>query len=373
MKILFLTNIPAPYRVAFFAELSKYVELTVIYELENAADRDKSWQRPRAAHSYREIYLGARELRAASGWSTAVLQYLTRDYDYIIVGTHGTPVAKLAMLYMRLRSIPYVLNVDGMLSCELVEKGRLNKYLRSLLFAGATHYLTSGEDSALYLTRLGVPRAKVDIYRFTSVLARDVAPTLPTATEKAELRRTLGITEERVLISVGSFIPRKGFDLLLKAKKMLPSDIGYYIIGGDMVEDYLELVQELRLKNVHFLPFMPSARLREFYRASDVFALLTRHDEWALVVNEAMAQGLPIITTDACGAGLEIVADGVNGYVVAKNDYQAAAARINAVLADSELRQSMTANNLAIAHSYTIENMALDHVRLFNEWREAEQ
>ena len=43
MKVLFLTNIPSPYRVDFFNQLGKYCELTVLYELGYATNRDKNW------------------------------------------------------------------------------------------------------------------------------------------------------------------------------------------------------------------------------------------------------------------------------------------------------------------------------------------
>ena len=44
MKILYITNIPSPYKVDFFNELGKYVDLTVLFELESSTERDDEWK-----------------------------------------------------------------------------------------------------------------------------------------------------------------------------------------------------------------------------------------------------------------------------------------------------------------------------------------
>ena len=112
MKVLYLTNIPSPYRVKFFSMLGKECELTVLYELKRASNRDKNWKSGRAI-SFHEVYMRTYQTIADGGVTLDVFQYLdTQKYDLIIVGTHGTPTAKLAMLYMRLRHIPYTLNID---------------------------------------------------------------------------------------------------------------------------------------------------------------------------------------------------------------------------------------------------------------------
>lgn len=103
MKILFLTNVPSPYRVEFFSRLGKFIDLTVIYELRAASNRDPSWRAIGTEITYKEIYLESTRVISDGGISTKVFSYLNGDYDFIIVGTHGTPTAKLAILYMRLR------------------------------------------------------------------------------------------------------------------------------------------------------------------------------------------------------------------------------------------------------------------------------
>jgi glycosyltransferase involved in cell wall biosynthesis len=95
--------------------------------------------------------------------------------------------------------------------------------------------------------------------------------------------------------------------------------------------------------------------------------LPTREDIWGLVINEALAYGLPTITTDRCVAGLELIRDGVNGYVVPVEDIDALSEKIKAVLA-SDL-EAMGKAALESVGPYTLENMARTHAEIFESGR----
>ncbi|MDO5425085.1 MAG: glycosyltransferase, partial [Eubacteriales bacterium] len=110
-------------------------------------------------------------------------------------------------------------------------------------------------------------------------------------------KEKIGIHEKKIVLAVGQYIYRKGFDILLKASEMLDSDIGIYIIGGEPTKEYLQIIENYGLHNVHFAGFMNKKELSDYYKAADLFVLPTREDVWGLVINEALAYGLPIITT----------------------------------------------------------------------------
>ena len=155
--------------------------------------------------------------------------------------------------------------------------------------------------------------------------------------------------------------------MLMHAAKDLDPDIGIYIVGGEATDEYIRLREELGLANVHFLSFQKKERLALLYKAADVFVLPTREDIWGLVINEALAYGLPTITTDRCVAGLELIEDGINGYVVPVGDAKALAEKIRAVLA-SDLGE-MGAAALKKVRPYTLENMAKTHAEIFENRR----
>ena len=81
----------------------------------------------------------------------------------------------------------------------------------------------------------------------------------------------------------------------------------------------------------------------------------------------AMACGLPVITTDKCVAGLELVKDGENGYIVPVDDRDALVRRINGLLAEDY--RKMGENALETIRPYTIENMVKAHVEIFESGR----
>lgn len=96
--------------------------------------------------------------------------------------------------------------------------------------------------------------------------------------------------------------------------------------------------------------------MTDFYRAADLFVLPTREDIWGLVVNEAMAVGTPVITTN-CGAGMEILKNGEGGRIVPPKDPDSLAIAMQEMLNDTELAKQ-TKRAIKSAQIYTIENMA---------------
>lgn len=171
----------------------------------------------------------------------------------------------------------------------------------------------------------------------------------------------------KIAITVGQFIHRKGFDVLLNAWTKCSKECNLYIIGAEPTEEYLDIKKKLRLENVYFEGFKTKKELKCYYQAADLFVLPTREDIWGLVVNEAMANGLPVITTDKCVAGLELIKNGFNGYIVPANNASLLSKKINQLIEDDELRRKMAINSLNTISEYTIENMAKVHDKTLRE------
>ena len=191
----------------------------------------------------------------------------------------------------------------------------------------------------------------------------------PPQQKKKNSARNLEWGGGKMILTVGRFSYMKGygkgFDVLLNAIRFCPENYSLYIVGDEPTQEFVEMKKKMNLKNVFFVGFKTKDELKEYYKAADVFCLQTRGDVWGLVINEAMAYGLPVITTDKCIAGLELVENGVNGYIVPVEDAQCVAEKVMHIGQHNELQQKMCENSLSKIRNYTIENMTLVHKAVF--------
>lgn len=364
MKILFLTNIPSPYRVNFFNELGKSCELTVLFETDASTERDKSWKNYQF-QNFEGIILPGKRTGLDTAFCPTIVKYLKRDkYDHIIVTVLSSPTGLLAAAWMRFHHIPYMYEGDG--GAPRGRKGWKAAIKRFIISPAKLYFSTSVEFDE-YCMAYGATKEKIRRYPFSSVYDRDVLDKQPDSALKAMLRKQLAIEEEHFILSVGRIVRLKGYDILLKAYAQIDDPTwGLYVIGGSINAEFEEIVTKKNLKNVHFLDFKLPDELKKYYMAADIFVLPTRFDPWGLVINEAMAVGLPVVTTYACGAGTEMVDQGKNGYLYEPEDIQTLAAHLQLLMKSEGLRTQFGEISLQTAAGYTIEKMAEAHCLILN-------
>ncbi len=357
MRVLFITNIPSPYRIDFFNELGKNCELTVCFERHRATDRDDKWVGCTEIN-YREVYANVRPLSTDRSIGLGIAKVIkAENFDCLIISGYASPSVMCAITYCIVKNIPYYIESDGGFN----RKDKFPKnLLKKFLLNGAKAHFTTCDEHTQYLLSIGILQKNIYKYPFSSVAEKDILKRPLCKEEKRMLRNKLSISEDKVIISVGQFIHRKGYDVLLEAVKNISKDIGVYIIGGNPTEGYLKYKNENDIQNVYFVDFMTKKNLKEWYMAADCFILPTREDVWGLVINEAMAYGLPIITTDKCIAGSELVKEGQNGYIVKADDAEEMRIAINKVMHWDYNKAGR--ESLNIIHNYTIERMAKYHL-----------
>lgn len=360
-QILLMTSYASPYKVQFFNELGALCSLTVIFTQEIGSQKHRSadWF-VQSKLNFQAVQLKESRIRVGGkpycfGWK----RWLRQKYDRIIISGYGNPTEVAAIAWLKRHRRDYDLEVDGGL---VRQDAGLRKKIKTVIISGASGYLSSGPAATRYLVHYGADPEKVTEYPFSSLRAEEIPEAPATVEQKKVLRRKLGMTEQKIVLSVGQFIHRKGYDILCRSASQLSDNVGIYIVGGEPTEEYLQLQRELGLNHVHFVGFCPHDALKEYYQAADLFVLPTREDIWGLVINEAMAWGLPVITTDRCGAGLDLVTDGVNGYIVPVGDVAALTNRMRQILQEDSGRMGVA--SLERIRPYTIENMAAAHAAL---------
>lgn len=363
MKILFITNIPSPYRLDFFNELGKAVDLKVVFEAERNYQLNEKWY-SEEYDNFGAVFLKKGQIEEKRANWKIINQISRLNQDLIVVTNYSYLTELIALLYIKLKGIPYCLEIDGGI---IRKENKLLKTFKKFLIKNANAYISPSNSSDAFLIYYGAKKDQIYRYPFTSLHKKDILNRVLTDAEKTFYKKQLNITEDKMILSVGQFIYRKGFDVLLEACNKLSKEYGIYIVGGEPTQEYISLKEKYKLDNVHFIGFKSKEELKEYYLASDLFVLPTREDIWGLVINEAMACGLPVITTNKCVAGLELVMDYENGFIVNVDDIKQLADKINAILSDDVLCEKMSIKSLEKITAYTIENMAKIHMDVFNE------
>lgn len=174
-----------------------------------------------------------------------------------------------------------------------------------------------------------------------------------------EVRRQLGIPPDAPLfLFVGSGYERKGLGGLLAA---LPREGWLLVVGKDKHEArYRDMAERLGiLPRVRFLG--PRQDVRPYYGAADVFAFPTVYEPFGNVILEAMACGLPVVTTPDCG-GADLVVEGVNGFVREGEQLAEALDR----LMDRNLAARQGEEAAATARGYDLQTMTDRMVALYH-------
>ena len=159
------------------------------------------------------------------------------------------------------------------------------------------------------------------------------------------------------LLFIGSLIERKGIDLLLKALSLVKKDYTLTIVGdGEEKSRLVDYVEQNGMKEfVEFVPFKQKEELREIYNTHDIFVLPTREDCFGLVINEAMAASMPVISLCCADGVYDLVIDGENGYIVNPYDSVYFANTIEKLIDNYELVEKM-----GKASYETISNFSFD-------------
>lgn len=214
-------------------------------------------------------------------------------------------------------------------------------YLRDRVrYRGRTHRavvsLSNADAAALVATygpvhpRIVVIPNGVDVERFHP----------PTPEERHAARAYLGLgTEERVAVFVGHEFSRKGLSVAIQGLPHAPSVLLLIIGGNDDIIAAANAEAQAAGVGDRVLFLGPRSQLLPFLAASDMFVLPSAYEANALVVLEALAAGLPVVTTRT-GFAPEIIVDGDNGFLVAR-DPLAVGRRLEeiATLPDAELAE----------------------------------
>ncbi len=337
LKVLFSCINISPYRNEFFNHLATLCDLTVCYEVESSehAHRDKRWFEGLQVN-YKKVKLNRKKafVKFSKG---DIVPLLKQGFDIVILGHYLSFTSLDALKYCKKHKIKVGVSADG---AKAKKEKKLVAFIKKYLLKKCDFVLSPSKETDGYFKKYKVCEDKIFRYNFTSLAKKDILPFI----EREE-------RDNITVLSVGQFIYRKGYDMLIRIANRLNAKT--IICGAEPTEEYLNINEENGNK-VEFLGFKTKEELKEIYSQADIFVLPTREDNWGLVVNEAMNYSLPIVTTNACVAGVELLD---REWTVEVDEKQIEEA-INKLICSHSLRLEVgKRNNLKIQED-TIENMA---------------
>jgi N-acetyl-alpha-D-glucosaminyl L-malate synthase BshA len=176
---------------------------------------------------------------------------------------------------------------------------------------------------------------------------------------------------KKTILFVGTLRPVKGIDYLIKAMYIIHNKSPFtnlLIVGDGPEKDKLQtLVHELSLQDcIHFAGKVPNEKIPEYMAQADIFALPSLSESFGIVNIEAMASGLPIVTTNVGGLP-EIVKNGENGFVVEPKNPEVFAEKILLILKDNDLRKKFSEQNREKAKEYSWDDIVEKLIFIYNQ------
>ena len=294
-RILYLTNIVVPYKVRLLNELSRYCDLTVLYEREKSSNRNGAWAVSEEIR-YPIEYLNGIRLRNEFTFSFRILKPILSKYDVVIISCYNSPVQMMASLVLRLLHIPYILSLDGEI---FLKDNCFRTKLKRGILTGAKQYLVPGEKSAESLRSVS-GAAEIVPYYFSSLTDQE----LKEHATYAEAHK-----HSSTILVVGQYFDYKGMDIALKAAKMDPAHHYKFIGMGNRTESFIKREKVEDINHVEVIPFLQRQQLEQEYQKCKMVILPSRQECWGLVINEAASYGAPIVATWGSGAAVEFLAD----------------------------------------------------------------
>jgi glycosyltransferase involved in cell wall biosynthesis len=360
-RIALITEIIAPYRIPVFNALAARdeIDLHVIFLAETDATQ-RHWlvYKDEIKFSYQVLPSYRRRI---AGYNFLFNWGMTRALSRaapaaILCGGYSYFATWRAMKWARARRLPFLLWSESNTSDRRSSRGIVES-LKKMFIRNCNAFVVPGSSAREYLVGYGISSERI----FVASNAVDNKLFSEGAdyarSHDADIRRSLNLPQ-RYFLFVGRLVREKGVFDLVDAYQRLSSEIranvGLVVVGnGKSAGELEDRAANISPGNIQIAGFAQRDELAMYYGLAEAFIFPTHSDPWGLVVNEAMACGLPILATDVAGCVADLVKEGQNGLVMKVGDIPGLVSAMAAVAEDPVLRKKM-----AVASSRLIESFS---------------
>ncbi|RRB06341.1 glycosyltransferase family 4 protein [Larkinella rosea] len=241
--------------------------------------------------------------------------------DMLLITGYYDPAQIALMTVAKLSGIKVIIQTEST-PVDLVRSGA-KEWLKSRIISMADGFFCFGTPQADYLIQLGVRPEKILVHRNAVVDNSKLRHIHDRVLPDRFLKQTEAGLKPANFIYVGRLAPEKNITLLIdsfhQALQKAKDSTGWGLIllgDGNQKATLLAQIDRLHLQDsVQILPNQPWYRVPETLALADVLVLPSLSEPWGLVVNEAMACGMPVVVSNRCGCAQDLVQHNQNGYV----------------------------------------------------------
>jgi glycosyltransferase involved in cell wall biosynthesis len=320
----------------------------------------------------------AEDVSAAAIYQAALRVFKESEVDVVFVPSYW-PASSLAVTLAARNSGARVVMMTDSHAQTAKAQGILAEVKRRLVLQFDAAFV-AGKSQREYFESMGMNHSK--IVTGYDVVDNDYFATCAKAARNncLEVRARQGLPE-RYLLNVGRMIWKKNLETLVDAYKLVKERVGpscprLVLVGSGKLERSLRdrcLGHGLSVRQVGpgaelaragdadvlFYGFKQAGELPEFYALADCFVLPSREEEWGLVVNEAMACGLPVLVSAVAGCARDLVRHGENGFMFQPFEASALADHLETIARQPEAAQDMGRASARMITGWSCETFAV--------------
>jgi glycosyltransferase involved in cell wall biosynthesis len=288
---------------------------------------------------------------------------LSTKYNTVIVGGYYTITSWLVIMWAKALGIKVIVRFATHKECEY-SKSILSKIAKTILLKFIDSFIAYGSAAKQYLMSFGIPDDNIVIEYNTvdvdSLLIESMNSDCLNVNTREEAKEKLSLSG-KVILYVGQLIERKNIKTIIKSLSKIQSQINnvsLVIVGeGSQKKELQNFSSELNLKNIRFVGGLPASQVNEYYKAADLFILVSTLEPWGLVVNEAMCFGCPIIVSRNCGCSHDLLKG--NGWILDDPyDYSKLSFLISSILHNKKQFLEFSINSYRIIKGFNIKKAA---------------
>lgn len=356
-KIAIVTTHPIQYQIPLFKKLKKYkIDVDVFFASAHGVsskikdhefNQKFNWDIYKSPLGGYKSYFSKKQKSSIFDFSISFknLEHYLKKKNYdglLILGWNKVLYLKALFLAKKLK-IKTILRVETNLeSKNFFLKKYLKFFILRIFFKLFDSFLYIGSLNKKFYTFYGVPKKK--LYYAPYFVENNF---FKKKIDKKNIIKKLNLKNKKIILFVGKLIERKNpYDFLKLAQKFKDNKkIHFLIVGSGKLQDNCQnFIDHNKLDNTTIIGFLNQKKIRDIYSISDLMILTSKYETWGLVINEAMASGVPVIATKESGATIDLIENGKTGYSYNYHNFNQLYSQFNKIIFNTKKLKTMKKN-----------------------------